>query len=255
MPLPTVTKADFIKDGIMPANDDDKFNDNRCAYCWGSYDADHPAVRVLPCNHVFGKDCLLEVIETSKTGDLCMVCRQPLFRRPLWRLISDLLIALALPIGCLCLVVVYVSLWGWAYYYALYLFRRANPIFQHVLFWAMAVMIEWRPKRFTLAISYLLFYMIFDEKTWASLEILSLFVTFMVFHWEDRSFNERFGPYRFKQKLLIIAITISYCTYWIYEKATPEEFRIFIVVMSIVTLIDYRSVVNRVATINPPEVD
>jgi len=85
-----ISKTAFIRTRIVPANDNDTINDNKCAICWDQYENDHPAVRVLPCNHVFGRECLLEVIDTSSTGDLCMICRTPLFRPSFWKLLEQL---------------------------------------------------------------------------------------------------------------------------------------------------------------------
>ncbi|KAF2638698.1 hypothetical protein P280DRAFT_482034 [Massarina eburnea CBS 473.64] len=67
-----VSKATFVRERCVPANDNDKFNDNKCAFCWDSYHNDHPAVRVLPCNHGPG-------------GDLCIICRTPLFQLTLFK--------------------------------------------------------------------------------------------------------------------------------------------------------------------------
>jgi hypothetical protein len=49
---------------------------------WGPYDEDHPTVRVLPCNHVFGRDCLVHIID-APNGDHCPICRTSLFRPPI----------------------------------------------------------------------------------------------------------------------------------------------------------------------------
>jgi hypothetical protein len=76
------TKKIFLAQNVIPANDNDDFNDNKCTFCWGPYDDDHPGVRVLPCNHVFGRECLEEMIKASN-GDHCPICRTPLFRPPL----------------------------------------------------------------------------------------------------------------------------------------------------------------------------
>lgn len=53
-----ISKNTFVKDRVVPANDNDVFNDNKCTFCWGPYDKDHSGACVLPCNHVFGRDCL-----------------------------------------------------------------------------------------------------------------------------------------------------------------------------------------------------
>jgi hypothetical protein len=75
------TKAIFLAQNVVPANDNDAFNDNKCTFCWGPYDDAHPGVRILPCNHVFGRDCLPEIINAPK-GDHCPICRTALFRPP-----------------------------------------------------------------------------------------------------------------------------------------------------------------------------
>lgn len=77
------SKTTFINSCIIPANDNDRFNDNKCAFCWDVYSDSHVAARILPCNHVLGRDCILEAID-APNGDLCMICRTPLFR-PSWR--------------------------------------------------------------------------------------------------------------------------------------------------------------------------
>ncbi|KAF1914446.1 hypothetical protein BDU57DRAFT_540374 [Ampelomyces quisqualis] len=74
-----ISKATFVKEKVVPANDKDVFNDNRCAFCWGPYDEDHPGARVLPCNHVFGRDCLTQMINTTN-GNHCSVCQTLWFR-------------------------------------------------------------------------------------------------------------------------------------------------------------------------------
>jgi hypothetical protein len=73
------SKQSFIKHNIVPANDNDAFNDNKCSFCWDSYHNDHPGVRVLPCNHVFGRDCVMQMINTPN-GDKCPLCRTLWFR-------------------------------------------------------------------------------------------------------------------------------------------------------------------------------
>jgi hypothetical protein len=83
-----ISRKTFLKENVLPANHDDKFNDNKCAYCWGPYDKDHPAIRVLPCNHVFGHECLLLMTEAPNGGH-CPICRASFFRPPLRRLLLD----------------------------------------------------------------------------------------------------------------------------------------------------------------------
>ncbi|KAF2242331.1 hypothetical protein BU26DRAFT_510738 [Trematosphaeria pertusa] len=88
-----VSKSTFLTTRVVPANDNDIFNDNKCAFCWGPYDDGHPAVRVLPCNHVFGQDCLNDLID-APNGDLCAICRTPLFRP------SPLVLLKAMMVSC-----------------------------------------------------------------------------------------------------------------------------------------------------------
>ncbi|KAH6852831.1 hypothetical protein BKA58DRAFT_60314 [Alternaria rosae] len=94
-----VTKKTFLEKIVVRASDHDKFNDNKCMFCWGSYDEDHRAVRVQPCNHVFGRDCLEEMIN-AQNGDQCPICRtvwfQPPFRVFLGCLLLDNLMRLQL---------------------------------------------------------------------------------------------------------------------------------------------------------------
>lgn len=48
------SKDSFLKKCVVPAKDDDKFNNNnnRCVRCWGEYTKDHPGVKISPCGHV-----------------------------------------------------------------------------------------------------------------------------------------------------------------------------------------------------------
>lgn len=60
----------------MPAKDDDKFNNNnKCVQCW--YTENHPGVKISPCGHVFGCDCLKDIVNGP---NLCPYCRVKLFR-------------------------------------------------------------------------------------------------------------------------------------------------------------------------------
>ena len=72
----------FLKKHVVPANDDDKYYNNKCALCWDEYNTEHPAAKLLPCGHVFGSGCVHEMVK-GPTGDLCPVCRTKLFRRNL----------------------------------------------------------------------------------------------------------------------------------------------------------------------------
>lgn len=75
----TPAESAFFRDHVVPAKKDDKFNDNKCVRCWGEYDEEHPGVKILPCGHVFGRDCLHDMME-GPSGDLCPICRVKLFR-------------------------------------------------------------------------------------------------------------------------------------------------------------------------------
>ncbi|KAF1969310.1 hypothetical protein BU23DRAFT_601664 [Bimuria novae-zelandiae CBS 107.79] len=72
------TKAEFLACHVYVAKPDDKYNDDKCPFCWDSYHEGHPAMRIDPCAHVFGKPCLEQLTQTST---LCPKCRVPLFRR------------------------------------------------------------------------------------------------------------------------------------------------------------------------------
>lgn len=75
-----VSRETFLRDRVLPANGNDRFNDNTCVFCWDDYnDEDHHGVRVLPCNHVFGKKCLLEAVK-APYGYKCPLCQTKLFR-------------------------------------------------------------------------------------------------------------------------------------------------------------------------------
>ncbi|KAH7390775.1 hypothetical protein DE146DRAFT_758222 [Phaeosphaeria sp. MPI-PUGE-AT-0046c] len=74
-----ISKQTFLDHHVVPANDNDRLKDNKCSFCWDAYHEDHHAVRVLPCNHVFGRECLITMIN-APNGDLCPICRAPLFR-------------------------------------------------------------------------------------------------------------------------------------------------------------------------------
>ncbi|KAI1668291.1 Ring finger domain containing protein [Pyrenophora tritici-repentis] len=74
-----ISKKTFLKQHVVPSSPYDKFNDDICAFCLCEYnDSDHLAVRVLPCNHVFGRPCLLIMIGGHQ-GHLCSLCAAPLF--------------------------------------------------------------------------------------------------------------------------------------------------------------------------------
>ena len=79
----SVSKSTFLATKIIPANPNDAHYDGRCTFCWEQYTEEHQGVRVLPCNHVFGADCLQTMTE-STDGHLCPLCRCILFR-PSWK--------------------------------------------------------------------------------------------------------------------------------------------------------------------------
>ena len=64
---------------------------------WGPYDEDHHAVRVQPCDHVFGDVCLEDMID-APNGDKCPICRAVWFQPPtkvfLGRMLLDYFIRL-----------------------------------------------------------------------------------------------------------------------------------------------------------------
>jgi hypothetical protein len=66
--------------GLVSANPNDVYYNDRCAFFWGYYDDHHRGVR-LPCSHIFGADC---VIELFQSGDVqtCPICRTVWFRDP-----------------------------------------------------------------------------------------------------------------------------------------------------------------------------
>ncbi|KAL5455272.1 hypothetical protein PMIN07_007180, partial [Paraphaeosphaeria minitans] len=71
------SKADFLRHSVVPAKKDDRFNDNKCAFCWGAYDETHPAVKIRPCNHVYGRACVEQFVEQEHR---CPKCKAELFR-------------------------------------------------------------------------------------------------------------------------------------------------------------------------------
>jgi hypothetical protein len=64
--------------GLVPANPNDVYYNDRCAICWGHYDDDHRGIR-LPCNHIFGGGCLHDLIAETNTN-LCPICRYVWYR-------------------------------------------------------------------------------------------------------------------------------------------------------------------------------
>jgi hypothetical protein len=51
----------FLKT-LRQANPNDDYYDDLCVFCWGYYEDDHRSVR-LACNHIFGFDCLCEIVK------------------------------------------------------------------------------------------------------------------------------------------------------------------------------------------------
>jgi hypothetical protein len=75
-----ISSHTFLKTRVFPALPTDRFNDNNCCFCWSPYNTtDHPGVRILPCDHVLGRDCLNTIVN-AEGGDLCPLCRVSLFR-------------------------------------------------------------------------------------------------------------------------------------------------------------------------------
>lgn len=79
------TKNEFLKTRVIPTTSADPYFEDKCPCCWDTYHEMHRAVRILPCNHTFGKQCLEEVVDQMDTGDICQICKTPLFVRP-WSL-------------------------------------------------------------------------------------------------------------------------------------------------------------------------
>jgi hypothetical protein len=63
--------------GLVPANPNDVYYNGRCAFCWRYYDDHHRGVR-LPCNHIFGADCLIELFQSGNV-QICPICRTEWF--------------------------------------------------------------------------------------------------------------------------------------------------------------------------------
>lgn len=71
------TKAEFLANGVTLATTDDRFNDGRCAFCWCAYDETHTAVKIQPCEHVYGAPCLTELADRENK---CPKCKVELFQ-------------------------------------------------------------------------------------------------------------------------------------------------------------------------------
>ncbi|KAF2128067.1 hypothetical protein P153DRAFT_358202 [Dothidotthia symphoricarpi CBS 119687] len=77
-----VSKQSFLQNRVVPVKSGDKFNNDKCLICWDSYHGHHLGVRILPCNHVFGRDCLQKMVERPY-GYECPLCHVALFRPPM----------------------------------------------------------------------------------------------------------------------------------------------------------------------------
>ena len=77
-----ITKEEFLQTRILLAKATDKFNDNKCCYCWEPYNgSSHPGIRFRPCDHIVGRPCLFTIIN-SPGGHTCPICRSVLFQPP-----------------------------------------------------------------------------------------------------------------------------------------------------------------------------
>jgi hypothetical protein len=75
------SKATLFDTQVVPADPNNAYYGNRCSFCWSEYADTHEGVRVLPCNHVFGRDCLQDMIDFPN-GHICPVCRCTWYRLP-----------------------------------------------------------------------------------------------------------------------------------------------------------------------------
>lgn len=73
------SKDEFLRHNVILANQNDDFYNERCSFCWDTYRFLHVAMRVLPCNHIFGSSCLFQMIKEPR-GNRCPICRTNLFR-------------------------------------------------------------------------------------------------------------------------------------------------------------------------------
>ena len=74
-----IPRSAFLSKHVIPAHEDDRFINDKRLFCWNSYHEKHPAVRILPCGHVFGQHCVSDMVK-GPTGDKCPICRTQLFR-------------------------------------------------------------------------------------------------------------------------------------------------------------------------------
>ena len=66
------SREQFLAEGIKP---------DHCVICLEVFTAEHPPVRVIGCDHVFGKDCLNKsVLADSPNANKCPCCRRVLYQ-------------------------------------------------------------------------------------------------------------------------------------------------------------------------------
>lgn len=85
-----ISKRTFLETRIQPANPNDTLYNDRCPFCWDEYHDRHPSARILPCNHVFGLECIRQMVD-GPTGHLCPLCRSTLFRASWLMMLSKIL--------------------------------------------------------------------------------------------------------------------------------------------------------------------
>lgn len=105
----TVSNGDVLRKRVVPAKESHPFFNDKGFFCWGSYDEEHTAARILPCGHILGKACVSQMVETA-TGDLCPVCKTRLFRQPLYSILIRLALVAAYALAALALVVLVVPI-------------------------------------------------------------------------------------------------------------------------------------------------
>ena len=111
-----VSRTTFLNKHVVPAKSDDKFYNDKCIFCFGKYEQfEHPAVRILPCGHIFGRDCVVEMTKGA-TGDLCPLCRTSLFRRPMSQKVLQYMEEFLTFLSSLVTFCVFVGLLSWCLY-------------------------------------------------------------------------------------------------------------------------------------------
>ncbi|KAH8704367.1 hypothetical protein GQ44DRAFT_778137 [Phaeosphaeriaceae sp. PMI808] len=86
-----ISKKAFLDRNLIPANDNDRFYNSKCIICWGEYETVHPAVRTLPCNHVFGHGCVIDMANRPN-GKRCPLCQTEWYRFPAHVIASRLIV-------------------------------------------------------------------------------------------------------------------------------------------------------------------